>query len=264
MNSTQSLAYNQALYYPYVRFRNPQWLKVALLYWDGILRMLPPFMQEDLERRDDPFVQELIKGEKDIIRWAPFAQDDYFSWPKERMLTLIREAKAHPGLQSPAHLALRQALHQPDALTYPIISSFGFTDFYRELRDQGLVRYDEHSNKIYFEPTIGQMFMALLATRIASKYSVPVISHDMVYNELLRSDYLLGNVPASEAHHLKQPSSEIVEEVIEGPLQERLAMVAFEVPVPDSSRLDAISIDQILRFRKDHANERRALGAVRK
>ncbi len=96
--------------------------------------------------------------------------------------------------------------------------------------------------------------MALLATHAASAYNVPVISPEVIYNDLLRSEFLLGNVPASGDY----PQRQLPYELIESSFEERLATMAFKAAVPDPSHLDEVSVDQILRFRQDYANERRS------
>ncbi len=100
-NQLVSPVYQQALYYPYVHFRDPHWMKVTALYWDGILRMKPPFMEkEDLERRDDPLVQELKQGDPNFIRWVDLAQDSSSIWVSQRLVDMIKDAEAHPDSQS--------------------------------------------------------------------------------------------------------------------------------------------------------------------
>jgi hypothetical protein len=248
-----SPVYQQALYYPYVRFRDPHWLKVTALYWDGILRMVPPFMeQEDLERRDDPLVQELKQGDPNFIRSVYLAQDNSSMWASQRLVDMIKDAEAHPDSQSLYQTAMHP--HTSDELTYPIALSAGLDDFYRQFVDRHLARYDNDKMMFYFEPTLGQIFMALLATHVASKYGVSVISHEAVYHDLLRAEFLLGKVPIPELPSSAQLSSE----VLHGPVQERLVTMAFEAAVPDPEHLDDISIDKILTFRRDHADDRRA------
>ncbi len=42
MNATQTTKVGKAFYYPYIEIQDINWLKQALLYWDGLRRMLPP------------------------------------------------------------------------------------------------------------------------------------------------------------------------------------------------------------------------------
>src|SRR5262249_21804106 len=39
---TLPVNYGKALYYPYIHVRDENWLKAALLYWDGLRRIIPP------------------------------------------------------------------------------------------------------------------------------------------------------------------------------------------------------------------------------
>lgn len=253
-NQLVSPVYQQALYYPYVHFRDPHWLKVTALYWDGILRMKPPFMEkEDLERRDDPLVQELKRGDPNFIRSVDLYQDSSSIWASQRLVDMIKDAEAHPDSQSLYQTAMRP--HTSDELNYPIALSGGLDDFYRQFVDRHLARFDDDKMMFYFEPTLGQIFMALLATHVASKYGVSVISHEAVYQDLLRAEFLSGKVPIPEE---LPPSEQLSSEVLHGPVQERLVTMAFEGAVPDPKHLDDLSVDKILAFRRDHADGRRA------
>src|SRR6185503_1501474 len=45
-----------ALYYPHIQFRSLGWIKAALLYWEGVKRIVP----EGLDPKDPPEVLELL------------------------------------------------------------------------------------------------------------------------------------------------------------------------------------------------------------
>jgi hypothetical protein len=82
----------------------------------------------------------------------------------------------------------------PDKLDYPVYTSGileSDSQFYSKLQERSLIRLDKEKPWfVYFRPTIDQIFMALLATRVASVYNVPVVSSEVVYNDLLRSESL--------------------------------------------------------------------------
>jgi hypothetical protein len=48
----------KALYYPRIRFESLGWLKAALLYWEGLLRIVP----EDFDPLDPPGVHDLVEA----------------------------------------------------------------------------------------------------------------------------------------------------------------------------------------------------------
>jgi hypothetical protein len=250
-----ALVYHKALYYPYLRFPDLHWLKTAVLYWDGILRMVPESMSERLTTHDDSFVRDLIQAER---KNPPIGEvllyDDYppLAEASRRLIVILEDIRTHPDRRSP----YQSAMQAPGELTYLIhwdkIPHGEGAKLASYLSDRGLARLD--ANRAYLEPTIGQMFMALVATTVASEYGhIPVVSHEAVYNHLLRSEFLLGSIPAPEGHSSAQqdPASE------EGFLEERLTSLAFQTVVPDPRRIDQLSVDQIMKFRQDYAAERR-------
>lgn len=60
-----------ALYYPWMHFQDTDWLKVALLSWEGIVRIRPC----EVDDRDSEVVRE-IRGESDLLREITPSRDD--------------------------------------------------------------------------------------------------------------------------------------------------------------------------------------------
>lgn len=56
-----------ALYYPWMHFQNDHWLKLALLTWDGIVRVRPPGAPD----RDQDLVRQLRRESDFIVETTP-------------------------------------------------------------------------------------------------------------------------------------------------------------------------------------------------
>ena len=55
-----------ALYYPYIHFRDDDWLKASLLFWDLMGRIVPKSFRPEL--RDSDFVREVRDADDQCIR----------------------------------------------------------------------------------------------------------------------------------------------------------------------------------------------------
>lgn len=68
---TAQIASTSALYYPWMHFQNDDWLKIALLTWDRIVRVRP----RDLEDRDDELVKQVRADTPYLIEIVPSTTD---------------------------------------------------------------------------------------------------------------------------------------------------------------------------------------------
>jgi hypothetical protein len=58
----------KALYYPHLEFGSAAWVKSALLYWDGLVRLV-----DDVQPKDDPEILELVgAGLIEAVKFEPF------------------------------------------------------------------------------------------------------------------------------------------------------------------------------------------------
>ena len=73
----------KALYYPQVQFYSPNWLRTALLYWEGVLRLVP----DGFQPVDPPIVSDLADlGLVESVSPAP-----YIASAKDKFLEKLNE-----------------------------------------------------------------------------------------------------------------------------------------------------------------------------
>lgn len=254
------LVYQKALYYPYVTFPDRRWLATASLYWESIQRIVPAALAESIGEYDDLFVDYLKRGEPSLIEEIevhPF--DDSAEWASQRLGQLIDEARETGKQSTPIGAAINASVSEED-LTYAIYKEkIPEATPYAALVDRGLVRTDDREpDVLLFEPRIGQAYMALLALHLASSRAIPVITDGQVYSDLIRSEWLLGDLdPPWKRKDDRQGVHQF---------EDRLALLAMQTVVPDPKALADLSADQIIEFRRNHGEERRrfveAIGSV--
>ncbi len=227
--ATDELRFRRALYYPYVTFRNVRWLKAAALFWDGIDRMVPA----SLEVEDGPEVKDLAAGERGLISivkidpWGPEA-----SWAGYRLQNLLDSEQAQVPID-----------HKDQVdLTYPIyLEKLADAE---ALLERGVIRRDPTNPSVgLFSQSLGAAYMALLATSAATFRDLPIVSDSEPYNRLVRSQILEDVVPVGGPREERHS-------------QERMAVMAVDVAVPDPEALGDVKVDQILRFRESSATAR--------
>ena len=162
----------QALYYPFIHFKDDRWLKVAALYWDKVARIVP----RDYVTEDSATVQALASC-IDTVRpdWAPadFAQafvdfiGQYGAKLHERYALDLRD-------QWPA-LAERERPPRPGGpsgndprlgyVYYEKISD----EVYLALKGSGLASTDDRGERwIGMHPRLAWVYMTALAEQIAA------------------------------------------------------------------------------------------------
>ena len=56
MNTIQESSFGKALYYPYIQIQDSNWLKLSLLYFDGIRRIIPSYISP----QDSPAIRRVV------------------------------------------------------------------------------------------------------------------------------------------------------------------------------------------------------------
>jgi len=224
------LKFRRALYYPYVTFHDARWLKAAALFWDGLDRMVPA----SLDVQDNAEVKELAAGEPglvNIVRIDPYGAEA--SWAGYRLMSLIDSGPAEVPIDRKDQMDL----------TYPI--------YLEKLADagallkRGVIRRDPADpNRGLFSPTLGATYMALLAMAAATFRDLPIVSDSEQYNSLARSEIVEDLLSIGGPNEKKRA-------------EERLAVMAINVTVPDMQSLTNVSVDQVLRFRESSSEPRR-------
>jgi len=86
------MSYGKALYFPYIHFKDENWLKYTLLYWDGVKRIVPSgYTPQDSESVKTLISEGLIES-VDPHSYTTGAADEFIPTLQKLMST-----RGHPG-----------------------------------------------------------------------------------------------------------------------------------------------------------------------
>ncbi len=251
----------RCLYYPFIHFRDPAWLKLSALYWDDVTRIVPlSYVTRDsrevraLEdagvlRRADPspyessvtelFEHLLARHERELVRRYNVARRD--TWPENLERLGLKSGRTSSSSLAFVHVSkLEPSLRQ-------------------RLLDSKLAMPSHDKRWLGMHPSIVAAYMISLATSIAERRGLALSSDNATHlsgaasctvDDLARS--LVGSVNLSKKRRpLGTESAQVT--------PERVAFVTLQAVLPE--RLDGISIKQILELRERHAGARNAFHA---
>jgi hypothetical protein len=245
----------QALYYPFIHFKDDNWLKLAALYWDKVARIVP----QDYTTDDSATVKALAPCIVAVAPdWAPadFAKTfvDFIGQYGEK---LHRQYGLHLREQWP-HLPEKERPPRPGGpsgndprlgyIYYEKISD----DVFRVLKDSGLASTDDRGERwIGMHPRLAWVYMTALAEQISAHRGLRPLT-DETRDHLALSSFaperlaqaLLGDVDLVDAG----PTPMEVESM--------MVSVAFKAVVPRN--LSTLEPARILEFRDKYLPERSA------
>ncbi len=213
--------FGTALYYPYIRIQDENWLKCALLYWDRVRRIVPEQLADN--GIVDPYIEEGLLVDTNPRDY----RDDAASFFKTHFLPTIE------GNIQPDFAECAEFLSKLNMTVY----NTKFCDSLRdELEEKNLI---ERSGPWYRTvPVVGGYFMISLASVMSEKTRAPMITDTPAYEKA--SQYsLYGRTDevgaADQTHDL---------------------LLKLELPFPCPESLADITLSQILAFRKKYNDER--------
>lgn len=233
------LPYGDVLYFPYIHLRDETWLKVAALYYDHVLRIVPHNVQPD-----DSTAVNVLKGQLGLIQEVEPDLE-----PEEIAADFL--AFARKNFSYPAHVPVQQRrprLSKEKLLNFRIhISKFTAATIYA-LAEMGLAENPARlMNKewVNLDPRAAAVYMTFLAERIAERRGVPLVTDDSRFQSLVNYFELDRKDPEDNSAwmpHFGRPSY-------------ALASVAIKAAIPRD--FSTVSIERIVEFRKSHESERR-------
>lgn len=234
------------LYYPYIHFQDDLWVKQAALYWDKVARIVPA----GYDGLHDSTLVSRLRDELDLVsNYEP-------EWPTVRAVSeeLIELIQEHEG-------ALRErfdpAVHlesSTDSLAYLYHTKMDH-QLVRVLQESGLGTYRRVGGEadhawLGVHPRIGQVFMTALASEMARRGALEVVSDNERF------------AVAGCGFPLKQQFANLVDgdggaalpvgETVEG----MLGVAAIECVLP--ANLEVLTVEEIANFREDTIEERAA------
>jgi hypothetical protein len=235
---------NLGLYYPRIHFYDEEWLKLAVLYWEGLTRIVP----RDYDPHDSPAVQELQRSAPRFIR--PRA-------PRRQEMNEVAMPFADVIKQRAPQLREKFAVHREGSKV--LLPSGVASD--RELLDSKVARslrealVDEQlalaereasgHEAFFMHPRIADVYMAALAAAIARSDQLHPVS-DEPAEHLAMGDLTVERLTTAL---LDEPA----ERTRSSEINAAMAIVSLKMVLPRS--LKHVSFDQLVRFREDHTDE---------
>src|SRR5712691_3313829 len=230
----------EALYYPHIHFRSRNWLRMAMLYYDNITRIVPsgfdadqpryysqqgldwPELLSDIrELQISGFIREEAPGSAVVSDVA----NEFFDFAMEKLREPVQRAKMVPPL------SLRIVPYEiHPAKIDPVLI--------KVLEELQLARKNVTGaySDWAIDPVTGGLYMLFLANRMAGHRQL--VSDSSVYQSLMY-------VPLEESREAARKDDR----------EFRLATAVLHTVVPEN--LEEVKLDVLLRLRSDLSDQRR-------
>jgi hypothetical protein len=230
--------FRKVLYYPYIHVKDDAWLKTAALFYDRLCRINPDPAGHSREKpSQDSDSAKALMDEFGFIEDVPPAaaakliEVDYQIFANEQLANPQTRAQYNPELSKP--------LGNDEYIHVSKVSS----QLAGELEGLGLLRKSGQKDWYQFDPAAAATYMTFLAKETAAQLGISVVTDDPAYQPFL----FRAMGPAAEGRGTGQKADN----------QLALASLIIKDRLPDPSSVADASIEEIIKFRKKHDDERR-------
>ena len=226
-----------ALYYPYLNV-NDNWLKVSLLYWDRIRRIVPKEAEDFTSKRDSPIAMAASSEGVLLNTSADTALAAAAEQFRLRVLPLFRSPE-HPVYNEAKHL-----LSLPDAervVTFVHCRKLT-TALTEELVGMGIAR--QTKEWVALPDQVAGLYAVCLAAELAKRMNAPLVTDEPKFGQ--GGEYLLFGEPPQLSDRTAPKSL--------------LAKVGITFPGPES--VSALTWTELIKFRNRRDDERRRFRAA--
>ncbi len=248
-----SIPFTSALYYPYIDITNEQWLRNAVLFWDSIRTIVPESMGTPYS---NAFARELYnEGVLEPVLVSPEAEE-IDSLTEDALDFLTDPASAEVIFSTDGQLP--QPIH-PDKLSDELRE---LIDIHADKLPYTIERHLRHSMSGEWRlvsPGFARFYMTLLATRIADRLRLGLITESGIADQLAIS-VQKGKSPQQElsarmnrgrrfrrGYDAFDSRRSVPREIAPGLLLDTMIQ-SIALP-PD------LSVQQVLKFKNDHREE---------
>jgi len=230
--NNQGNVYGYGLYYPYIHFQDENWIKTAVLYYDGLKRIVP----EGYKTHDSRSLK-LLNDEFQFVE--DLDPREYVEEVANGFLQFAYRELADTDKRTAIQTKIGQSL--PPKYGFQIHMQ-KMADVLRvELPRIGLAERSSESSPWYrFEPVTGAIYMTCLANKMAEDRGLPIVTDEPAYQPLVR--WFQGVRPQFS----QKPKADT---------GHALASLVIETAVPEN--IESVSIKQVVKFRRKHNDERR-------
>lgn len=259
------------LYYPFIHFKDDDWLKVAALYWNRMARIVPPGYlpapDERVLKRDSDVTRELIESLDFVVNIPPeeatFPVSELFTALLTRHAAELREqydvSKAAAWPADP--VTARYARKREPRLAY-VNSAKLHPGLVGQLEEQHLAVSHTEEYEVWagMHPRLANVYMSALAEELAENnqfhptsdetldhvaatgWSLPRLAGALLDNPDLAKEAELGD----DDEHPADPWSH--EE-----LRASLALISIQAVIPKDP--SALTVDKIVEIREEFGAE---------
>ncbi len=240
------MAYTRALYYPSIDVTNELWLKNALLYWDEINTIVPnsiehPYSQPTTQYLYDEGILKPIRVNSDMTLISEIAED------------ALRYLHTAEGFQVLNPITARNKRNQVQEESPFLARDLGFAYLYPEKMSGRLIAelsyYFDGNEPIAVNRLFANYYMTLLANKLCETYVLSPLTDDPEISNF-GGLYRLDNVAKiARFRGLYEGNRKHRETIL-------LAQGALiDVCLKGITIRDSVSIDDILRFKREHQDE---------
>lgn len=214
-DSQQDDNYGMALYHPKIHIRDVHWLKSALLYWDGVRRIVPDRFPPDEEDETREDILQVIKVGKEMKRdlLPRTSPKNYVQAAANRFLDRVVSLQHLPkntGQQPPLNMLLRRVTAVYERLAgRKDISHSGIHDLLENMKEEGrggewvdfwdskmtkelktllekagLLRVDEKTKYVWLQKATADLYMMCLATVMKENIKAPLVTDFNEYEDV--------------------------------------------------------------------------------
>jgi hypothetical protein len=218
-----------ALYYPYIHVRSEHWLKLALLYWESIRRIVPRDFRPE---HDQEYGNTVAVAEGLVENTSP--EKDLASAADRFRTTVLAQLRQERELgATPIAAKLREASDTPGPrLDYEMHPEKLAPTLITELRDLELAA-DTTGPDLVMRRDVAIAYMLCLAQVMSDRLQAEPVTHDPTIAQL------------ASAFSFQPDETQGIP-----------ALVTLDLPFPNADALATIPWPKLLKFRTDHEQQR--------
>jgi len=171
--------FRTALYYPYIDIDDPQWLRTAILFWDGIQTIVPSEIS-------DPYTNpetRLLQGEGLLTPLACDLQGELLEDLGRRLVKYVEQPGMPHGVLNAVVGASFDTLQRPYSLPGALAdrsvqARLHPSKMSRTMRDRLAGAHYDEDGFLIVEGPFAAFYMAALATRLARDTGTVALSND--------------------------------------------------------------------------------------
>lgn len=233
------MAFTQALYYPWIDIKENVWLKNALLYWDKIHTIVPESVQKPYNNRvSEEFfdanciIPLKVNSRMDIIKKSGLEFLNYFRTPDGIKILSTNYENSKSAIYS-------------DKLSEEFMGyGIYFDKMSHFLINELQYNVSQNNKKIFFKQNIANLYMSILATHLAEKKGISLLTNEMDFNKFANTFRLNPSSNGSKRNKIiKLDTSDFNEGILSEIILKRIYIN------PETS------VKKIIDFRSKHKDE---------